>query len=417
VRAALLLALTILAGCQGLTELTPERVPPPDRRRVGEGTLDDPSDPCGALDVGTARRLSASAGESDGSRMALLTRPGAESWVAVAWVEHGVEGKAPASVAVQVLLEDATPFGDATYIDAESPYLVDVTARTGTDSFLIASGDLDGGSLVRQLELDDGEWQDEATVALPDVERPRLLVAQDKVFVVGVEPPGEPPPVSITELALPLEDDTSPRTTRLDDVRAYDAVPATNGPTIWLAWDDGSWVWGGALVRNQSDGWAIPFESRAGLPTEYFGELRAGHGTRNLVIASSAYGLSIAYRFDVGNWVALARTDPLAPHLQPDEALPIARGESGARWAVARTYEPGDGTPPEIRIERGHPTEYWCATPGECARITTDLRESTSPEIVAVESGYLVSWSDRLEDDQTEVFVAFVACRATTRPD
>lgn len=409
-----LLLLGLPGGCQDLTSLTPERVPPPDRTRVPEGTLDDPTDPCGALDVEAPRRLSATRGDSDGVRMALLPRPGAEAWVGVAWLEHRLLGpeEAPAQIAVQTLLEDGVPLGDTQRFDAGDPESVEIVAIPGEDLFLVATGDRDRGSFMTVLSptSDPAEVPPELDLELPDLDQPRVALALGHGYVVGLDAAAAGPrsirilDVTITGRQFAVEPGVVPR------IAATDVAVATNGAETWLAWNDGVQVRGAALRKTEGGDWEIR-EADEHVIDGHPGSLRRAHGTIDLAVAFAAWGMQDVRRLDADDWRSVGSG---TADQERTESLAVTRGESGTRWAIARAFEPGDGSPAEIRIERVRPSKAFCETPGECVRVTTDRLQSAGPEILWVDGGYLVAWSDREEIGQTDVFVALARCRSTT---
>lgn len=413
-RAAILAGIILLGACQDLTSLTPDRVPPPDRQLVQEGTLEDPTDPCGALDVEAPRRLSATPGSSDGVRMAVLPRAGGETWVGVAWLEHGSDDPpSTANVAVQVLLDDGVAFGDTLLLDAESPESVDIAARVGTEQFVVASGDGEMGSRLTTITRVQDPQQSgfrEMSIALPRVERPTVAFAQDRGFVIGLEPgPGARRAIamgSVTIGARAIE----VQTTDLPGLQATDVTLSTNGGQTWIAWNDGSEVLGAPLRETSQDGWEVA--DGTALSTYQSFPLRRAQGTTDLAVAATVATTIEVLRLEETEWKPLGA---ITDELDRVEGLAATRGESGARWAIAHTWSPGDGSPLEVRIERFRTNKPVCNTPGECVRVTTDLQVSSEPEIVAVDSGYLIAWSDAI-DGQTDVFVTRALCHSTTTP-
>jgi hypothetical protein len=412
---ALVAVMVGLGGCQDITELSPERLPPPARPVIDDGALDDPIDPCGALDVEAPRRLSASPGDSNGARLTVLPRPGGETWVGVAWIERGAEDPDPsdAHVTVQVLLEDGVPLGDAVLLEADTPLTLDLVPVPGTSSFVLASGDAVLGSTLSVVSPAGASPENPSLpflqVPLP-FDSPRVVLGSERGFVVGLEEGDEPvravglAVVTLGETALEMVSSSLP------GLVASDLAIAASGVQAWLAWNDGATVLGAPLRETSPGTWEIPEESTRALgPLE--GELRRAHGTTDLAIATTTLGWIAIHRLEETGWRTLGiGEDPRGP----SEGLAATRGEAGARWAVARTWAPADGGPREIRVERFRTNQSFCAVAGECVRLTTDLLDSAEPDIVAVDSGYLVAWSDALEGGQTDVFVARARCRSTT---
>lgn len=408
-----------LAACVDVTEIPPDRVPPPERRRVGEGALDQSTDPCGALDVGPPVRLSASPGDSDGVRMARLSRPGAEAWVGVVWIEHGTRDT-PAQIAFQLLLEDGVPLGDTEWIDAADPESVEIVAAPGTDSFAVVTEDRALSQLATACPLQGGFTP---VTALALLDRPQVVLGLDRALVVGLDYGEGPRSVHLADLAIEVRpegrcvaQDTELVSTfyEMTEIQATDVTIASDGVQSWLAWVDaeGS-VCGALLTKDSQDQWETPTcgdDRLAG----HSGFLRRVQGTQQLALAYIAGGSVLLKRLEAQGWTEMGsgRADD-----EPNQSLAGTRGEGGTRWAVARTFAP-DGGSREVRIERARPHRTFCENPGECQRVTADLQESSAPEIVGVNSGYLVAWTDRLPDGQTEVFVASARCHPmTVTPD
>lgn len=151
---AVLLAATLLTvGCQDVTAVPASRLPPPDREQLDDGRLHDPVDPCGALDVDSPQRLSATPGDSDGARVAVLARAGEEPVALVAWMEREPLDPDPfPRVDVQLLLSDGVRLGDVVRSDdLPAPTRIDVAAQPGADTFFVVVDDAFLGATAIQV--------------------------------------------------------------------------------------------------------------------------------------------------------------------------------------------------------------------------------------------------------------------------
>jgi hypothetical protein len=350
--------------------------------------------------------------------MAFLRRPGAEAWVGVAWLEHRLVGPddAPPRIAVQTLLEDGVPLGDTQLIGAGDPESVEIVAVPGEDLFLVAWSDRALGSFLMLLSPAADPNEDPPDTdpllrdLLQDLHQTRVALALGHGYAVGLVGGGEGPrPVHLFEVTIT---ERGPELVADDllGITATDLAIATNGAETWLAWNDGDSVKGVALRKSEGGQWGVPAGQEKPL-AQYQGVLRRAQGTEDLALAYAASSAQDVKRLDADDWrpIGSGLTDP-----ERSESLAVTRGESGGRWAIARAFEPGDGRPAEIRIERVRPSELFCESPGECVWVTSDLLESSGPEILWVDGGYLVAWSDCEEIGQTDVFVARARCHSTT---
>lgn len=359
------LATLVAAACLDVTAVAPDRLPPPDREEIDDGRLADPTDPCGALDVGPPQRLSATPGDSDGVRMAVLQRQRSEPWIAVAWVEHGLVDPLVQfpSVDVQVLLADGVRFGDVIHVGAQAPTAIDVAPIPDQDAFVVVVDDqVDPFAIgVAPNTLPFGQ------TSVLDVDGMSVVALPDGALVAGIAREGRdgPRPVAVTELISTGDMVATGQTFWLEDVAAEAVVLTASGTETWLAWADRTHLVG-ATVEYAPGAGTLTLGARASKNLTV-SKLRRVQGAPSLTTSVEDDDQLWVLRMDTAGWQQVLGEYSLDPD-GGDAA--VARGESGTRWALARSVRPYVDTQREIRIERFGRDDTPCRQATDCLTLT-----------------------------------------------